>query len=142
MNTVLCYCGAPARYADNAEYYGRSYGNGKCWMCSRFPDCDGYVGTHPDGQPLGFLVDKETRRWRLQVHAQIDPLWQDPEVWINRPQLSKNKAKRTARTQVYGWLRHLMKMSPYDCHVGMFTTEQCIEALEQIALHPYEERTA
>jgi hypothetical protein len=132
MTTVTCYCGSAARYADNSEYYGRSYGNGKCWMCTRFPECDGYVGAHPDGRPLGSLVDKETKRWRILVHAQIDPLWRDANL--------HGGAKRRRRGSVYGWLRRLMDMTAEECHVGNFTTEQCIEALEQITLHPYQER--
>ena len=131
---ILCYCGAPARLADNSEYYGRSYGNGKCWMCTRFPECDGYVGTHPDGRPLGSLVDKETKKWRMQVHAQIDPLWRDMGL--------RGAAKRRRRGSVYGWLRRIMNMSSEECHVGNFTADQCIEALEEIALHPYEVRDA
>lgn len=32
----------------------------------------------------------------------------------------------------------MLNMTSAECHIGNFTAEQCIEALEQIALRPYE----
>jgi ssDNA-binding Zn-finger/Zn-ribbon topoisomerase 1 len=130
----ICYCGSPTHLDTNAKIYnGREYGNGKIWLCDRYPDCRGSVGVHPDNRPLGTIADPETKKWRIAVHDRIDKLWK------NNPK-SKGRHGGRLRGSVYKWLRGLMKMSAKECHIGNFTTEQCIEALEQIALHPYSER--
>lgn len=128
--TPVCYCGSPTVYQDSKAYYhGRSYG--MRWICSRWPECRGSVGAHPDGKPLGTVPSDEDKKWRSLLHAQIDPLWQNQQ-----------RSKKRARGSVYGWLRRIMNLTPDECHIGNFNADMCIEALEQIALHPYEERHA
>jgi hypothetical protein len=127
--TVTCYCGAPARLQSNAVRYGREYGNGMGWFCSRFPDgCDGYTGTHPDGRPLGTLADKETMRLRQRLHAQVDPLWQ----------AGTRRQRKAARRQVYRWLSWILGVTGPDCHIGSMDAAACHRALERIAAHPYD----
>jgi hypothetical protein len=71
---VPCYCGSPAHLRDNSLLYnGKSYGNGKAYICDRFPDCRGSVGVHPNGKPLGTIPDEETKKLRRSVHTIIDP---------------------------------------------------------------------
>lgn len=125
----MCYCGSSAHLDTNAKIYGKEYGNGKVWLCDNWPECDGRVGTHPDSSPLGTIVDRETQKLRRQIHSIIDPLWQQQDI-----------SRKKARGSVYAWLQKLMNMSSKECHVGMFNKEQCIEALEKIALCPYEIR--
>lgn len=129
---VECFCGSPAHLQENSLLYnGRSYGNGKAYICDRFPLCRGSVGVHPNGKPLGTIPDESTKKLRMAVHAKIDPLWR------GRTDISKHKA----RGSVYGWLRHIMDMTPTECHIGNFTAEQCTQALERIEANPYELRT-
>lgn len=128
--SIACYCGSPATLQSNAVKYGREYGNGLAWICSRYPKCDGYVGTHPDGSPLGKLTDNETTQLRRQVHAKIDPLWKD----------RTDRSKKKNRGSVYGWLRRLMDMSSAECHIGNFNAEECRKALRLIEENPYEIR--
>lgn len=127
MTRVGCFCGSPASLVSNSVKYGREYGNGKAWICDRFPKCDGYVGTHPDGSPLGRLADKETIQLRRQLHSTIDPLWQD----------RTDRTVKKNRGSVYGWLRRIMGMTPDECHIGNFTADECRKALKQIELNPY-----
>ena len=124
---VTCFCGSHAVLASNSIVYGREYGNGKAYICSRFPECDGMVGTHPTGKPLGTMIDKETRQLRRAVHAEIDPLWRTQE-----------RSKKRARGSVYGWLRRILDMTAEECHVGNFDADTCKRALEAIKEHPYE----
>lgn len=127
-NPPVCFCGAETVYRDSAViYHGYSYG--MRWICSRFPECNGSVGAHPDGEPLGTVPNAEDKKYRSMLHAQIDPLWQ-----------SQERSKKKARGSVYGWLRRLLNMTADECHIGNFNAEQCIEALELIAQHPYEQR--
>lgn len=74
--------------------------------------CDAYVGTH-DGtrKPLGRLADAELRQAKVRAHAAFDPLWR------NNPDVSRRDA--------YHRLALCMGLAPEDCHIGMFTIEQC-----------------
>jgi hypothetical protein len=127
---VTCYCGSPARLQDNSLIYnGKSYGNGKAYICSRFPECRGSVGVHPNGKPLGTIPDQATKLLRRKLHATIDPLWQN-----------QDRPKKKARGSVYGWLRRILNMSAEECHIGNFDAETCRRALHAIAENPYQEK--
>lgn len=126
---ITCFCGSRGVLASNSILYGREYGIGKAYFCERFPDCDGMVGVHPNGKPLGTMIDGGTRKWRKKVHATIDPLWQ-----------SQERAKKKARGSVYGWLQRITGMSAKDCHVGHFDAETCQRVLKLIEENPYEQR--
>lgn len=121
-----CFCGSPASLQSNSVIYGREYGNGKAYICDRWPVCDGMVGTHPDGKPLGTPIDGKTRQLRRKIHSIIDPLWQNQE----RP-------RRKARGSVYGWLCKITGMTPKECHVGKWDADTCIKVLGLIAKNPY-----
>lgn len=128
MTGPICHCGSATSLKSNALIYnGRTYGNGKVWLCDRFPACRGSVGTHPDGKPLGTIPDEETKKLRMKVHALIDPLWQD----------RKDRSRKRNRGSVYGWLRRITGKSHDDCHVGMFTKEDCLRTIELIKQNPY-----
>jgi hypothetical protein len=124
---LYCYCGARARLESNAVRYGRPYGNGLCWICSRWPVCSGYVGAHPDGRPLGTLADATTMRLRQRLHAQVDPLWQ----------VGTRRQRRAARRSVYRWLGQILDLTGPDCHIAQLDRDACVRALEMIRAHPY-----
>lgn len=127
MNAVICYCGGKAELTSNARIYGREYGNGKIWLCQNFRICRGYVGTHADGRPLGTLVDDETRKLRIRVHAIIDPFWKEA---------NNGRSRKRNRGSVYGWMARIMAHGrPY--HTGDLTKEECVRALTAIAANPY-----
>ena len=125
----VCFCGSTASLRSNSLLYnGREYGNGKAWICDRFPACRGSVGCTPEGRPLGTIPDQETKKLRIQVHAAIDPLWKNGRT--DRP-------KKRNRASVYGWLRRIMEIPAEACHIGMFTKADCLKALAAIAANPY-----
>lgn len=127
---VKCYCGSETSLRSNALIYnGKEYGNGKVWLCNRFPACRGSVGTHPDGRPLGTIPDPETKKLRIQVHALIDPIWK------NHPGHKKKK-----RGSVYGWLKRITG-GEKEIHIGETTKEDCLRLIELIGANPYDERT-
>jgi len=76
-------CGAPMRLRDSR--FGRFYG------CTRYPDCKGTHGAHPDGAPMGVPADKPTKQMRRTVHDLAGRLWDwdDP----------------AAKAEMYSWLR-------------------------------------
>lgn len=40
-------------------------------------DCEGYIGAHPDGSPLGIPGNKKIRVKRQEAHSVFDRLWQE-----------------------------------------------------------------
>lgn len=127
---VICYCGSPAKLQSNSVLYGKEYGNGRAYICTRFPDCRGSVGTHPNGKPLGHIPDEQTKVMRRKLHAIVDPLWQNSGV----------RSRKKARGSVYGYLQRITGLSPKECHIGMMTAEQCLETMKAIRENPYRER--
>lgn len=88
------------------------------WVCS---GCESRVGCHPNThEPLGVLADAATRRARSEVHRALDPHWLK----------ARNKGK--ARVAVYARLAKGLGIADHECHVGMFSTSRCREALEII----------
>ena len=80
------------------------------WSCTRWPDCDGTHGAHPDGKPMGKPADKETKQARIKAHEAFDWIWQD------------NHMKRGV---AYKMLAQRMGLTQDECHIGMFDVGQC-----------------
>lgn len=124
-----CFCGTETEYIDSAAFYhGRSYG--MRWICKRWPECRGSVGSHPDGRPLGTIPDESTKKLRIELHSIVDAIWHG----------KTGKEKRYARGSAYRWLQNLTGLSQEDCHIGMFDEEACRFALKRVAEVPYERR--
>jgi ssDNA-binding Zn-finger/Zn-ribbon topoisomerase 1 len=83
--------------------------------CTRYPDCDGTHGAHPDGSPLGRPADKVTKGARMRAHEAFDQLW-------------KGDSPLMTRAQAYSWLESYFDLEEGEGHIGRFTREQC-EAL-------------
>lgn len=116
-------CGSMVRLVNNAEIYGREYGD---WPYAyKCISCDSYVGLHPDTDlPLGTLADKATREAR-KAYKQAFINVQRREGW--------------GRKQAYAWLAMRMGLPVSECHWGMFSVNQaelagaiCIEHMEEI----------
>lgn len=139
MSAPTCpYCHSTARLVDSATIYnGRSYG--PVWVCGNYPGCDAYVGCYPGtNEPLGRLANRTLRDAKQRAHACFDPLWrQAPRMYpappTNRPR-QRAKAHRhiqkAARTRTYAWLAEQLGVEKEQCHIGMFSVEQCDRAVE------------
>ncbi len=104
---------------------------GKFYGCTRWPDCDGTHGAHPDGKPLGVPADKETREARIRAHAAFDKLWKT------------RRKPHKARGQAYRWLRGKLNLDRHECHIGGFDKAGCarvIEVCEELAAKYRENR--
>ncbi len=113
MNTIQAmkcpYCGSDVVKRDSSLIYGRSYG--VAWVCSRFPECDAYVGCHKGSdRPLGRLANKTLRRRKNEAHAAFDPLW---------------KSGQMSRNEAYHWLAGRLGIPKEECHIGMFDERRC-----------------
>lgn len=112
---ICPYCGSSVILTSNAEIYGREYGNGKCYKCTK---CDSYVGVHTGSIiPLGTLANSELRKWRNKVHIEFDKLW-------------KGSTKRMSRGMAYRWLSDKMNLKQDETHIALFNVEQCKKCIK------------
>jgi ssDNA-binding Zn-finger/Zn-ribbon topoisomerase 1 len=108
--TVLCgECQAPMAL--------RTSRFGKFWGCTRFPDCKGTHGAHPDGRPLGLPANAETKEARMRAHRAFDGLWMN-QGWTRR--------------QGYQWLQNALGLKPDEAHIANFTVEQCERLIKEV----------
>lgn len=114
--TPLCpYCGVFSKkvtgeviYPHRPDLHHKTF-----YQCQ---PCDAYVGTHPGtDKPLGGLADATLRHYKSKVHQAFDPLWRTGVF---------------TRKEAYARLAFLMGLPVEDCHIGMFTVEDCHKALE------------
>ena len=42
------------------------------WACTRYPECKGAHGAHPNGKPLGTPANEETKQLRQIAHTYLD----------------------------------------------------------------------
>lgn len=104
-------CNAKAVIKNGIELYNRDdLKNQKFYFCSNNHE-PLWVGIsyHPKAVQ-GTLADALTRKWRMIAHSKFDPIW---------------KNKLLTRTQSYAMLGELMNLSSTDCHISLFTVEQC-----------------
>jgi hypothetical protein len=124
------YCGGAAVFHQTSNHlYGRDYG--PVWHCA---PCGAWVGCHPGGKPLGRLANKALRDAKVAAHAAFDPLWQAKQ---RRDSCSKAKARGAG----YKWLADQLGIDRKDCHIGMFTVEQCSKVVEVCAAFRTKVRT-
>ena len=112
---VCNLCGGEVVYISNAWVYGKEYGSGRCYFCTK---CGAYVGTHKvrPMQAMGILADKEMRDMKMKCHDLFDAKW-------------KGKSKQHhARDLAYTRLAKKMGIPKEECHFGYFDIEQLNKA--------------
>lgn len=116
MNISSCpYCNSKVTLESSVKVYGKDYG--LIYLCTQFPKCDSYVGTHKGTtKPLGRLADKQLRRYKNMAHSIFDHLWKTN--------------KKFTRSQAYHWLSEQLQISGKDCHIGMFDIDMCKKVIE------------
>jgi len=117
--TSCPHCAGQVLFANNAEVYGRAYGDWPwVYLCQNL-ECRAHVGTHPETNiPLGTLATAATRAARRKAKDQFNTLWQGGEM---------------TRTQAYSWLAARMNIPTAACHFGWFNEAQCELALHVLA---------
>lgn len=111
-------CGGDVIYTSNSRIYGREYGSGKCYYCTK---CHAYVGTHkPEPRKaLGLLANPEMRKWKKQCHALFDPMWSTA---------STSKKRHQQRNLAYKNLAKRLDIPVSECHFGYFDLEMLKKA--------------
>ena len=96
-------CGGRVVYIENSCIYGKSYGSGYCYFCTK---CHAHVGTHKNRprKAMGILADKPMRAWKMRCHKLFDSMW--------------NNSKE--RDFLYNKLAKALDIPIDDCHFGYF----------------------
>ena len=97
------------RHREHHYLYYKCAHAGLPWFCR------GVHSAHPDGSPMGTPADAETRAARRELHLSFDTLWQ---------------SSRLTRDEAYAWLAQATGKTKDQCHIGMFTKEECELAQE------------
>jgi len=111
------------------------------WLCR---PCNSYCGCHPGTKkPLGSPASIETRLARELLHKhRLDPLWKNAVSDLGyEPEDQKARAiiRNVARHRVYSYLAEKLGITRDECHVGMFTIEQCRDAWRILSETDYAE---
>ena len=114
LNGSICpYCNGSTEYVDSSEVYGKSYG--MVYYCA---PCRAWVGVHKGTDiALGRLANGELRKLKIEVHNNLDILW-------------KPEQRTMTRKQAYRWLADKMGLPIEETHIGMFSEDQCKEAIK------------
>lgn len=124
ITEIKCdYCGKPAEFVTGQKIYPhrRDLWKLKFWQCE---PCGAYVGCHrvnfPKGVytndiPLGRMANRELRIAKMKAHGEFDKYW---------------KVEKIKRTECYEQLAIKMGINVEDCHIGMFTVEQCNQVVK------------
>jgi DNA-directed RNA polymerase subunit RPC12/RpoP len=117
--TTCNICGGKVIYTNNANIYGKSYGSGKCYLCTK---CGAYVGTHVSRprKAFGILADKHLRDLKIKCHDCFDKLWRN----------KKNAGHK--RSKYYKQLAYLLDIPLEECHFGYFDEKMLNKAFEVI----------
>lgn len=111
INAKICpYCKSFTRVSNEEYVYGRTYKDRDVIICSKYPLCDSYVGTHDDGKPLGRLANKSLRLAKKEAHKYFDKLW---------------KEKHIKRSYAYKLMSLYLGIPPKYTHIGMFKESTC-----------------
>lgn len=108
-------CGGKVIYVSNEEIYGRTYGSGWCYLCTK---CGSYTGTHRPRphDALGLLADRRMRKGKVMCHMLFDAHWQPC------------KKKHKYRNMMYAWLAAQLHIPMEECHFGYFDIDTLLEA--------------
>jgi hypothetical protein len=110
-------CGSPTRLVHNIEIYGRPVGEWEWHILCTDPKCGAHVQTKPGtGIAMRRMDTPRTRQARVMAHRVFDKLWSNPYQ----------------RRKAYAWLAEKMGLTPRQCHIALFTYEQCHEVVRLV----------
>lgn len=116
--THCAYCGHLTDYVDSIEVYQQSYG--MIYICR---NCTAWVNCHTGSdQSFGFVAKRDLRDIRHEAHKVFDPLWQK--------KIELGFKKKFAQSVARKWLAKELEIDVVECHIGMFTSEQCRKVIE------------
>ena len=121
-------CDGAVILTSNRRIYGKEYGSGKCYYCTK---CGAYVGTHRTRpkEAFGILADAEMRNLKRHCHELFDKFWTNEK---------NGKKRQEARRKCYKKLAEMMNINVEDCHFGYFDKSKLLLALRILELGEFE----
>jgi len=107
INPPACYCGAVMVLKTTEKHTYKSGKPRRFWSCTD-PECDGLVGAHPNGRPLGTPESKRVRALRRELHDILGRFW--------------NYENKAERREMYSFLKH----NAPKPHIGQMNEEELI----------------
>lgn len=95
-----------------SRQYDRYFYGCRNWVKTK---CNGSIGCHPDGSPLGIPTSQEGKDWRKKAHASFDTLWKEGEL---------------TRQEAYWWMREHSGVGVG--HIGEMSQVQCKELIDAV----------
>jgi hypothetical protein len=118
QSSIGCpYCGNPAELVNGTVIYPhrRDLYDRKFYHCA---PCKAWVGVHVKTNiPFGRLANAKLRRLKMEVHVMFDALWQSNTM---------------SRGEAYRWLSRELNIPSWECHIGMFSEDQCAAVVQAI----------
>lgn len=114
-------CGGKVELVENSKIYGRKYGSGYMYLCTK---CGASVGTHanePD-KALGILANEEMRFYRKACHNLFDKQWRIDEL--------NGSQKTEKRTIAYKNLAQKLHIDVEECHFAYFDLKMLKQAFQ------------
>lgn len=112
MINICPYCGSHVDLVDSAKIYGKSYG--LIYLCSNYPKCDAYVGTHKGtDKPLGTMANSELRKFRKEAHFYFDQTWRSGKI---------------KRKRAYAILAERLGIA--EAHIAEMNIDQCKKVIK------------
>lgn len=111
------YCGAMAFCRPASVVYGSSnrHNDSYLYICSRWPACNAYVGTHKrNRKPLGSLANSELRHKRILAHRTLADFQQQ---------------RHMKKWEAYIWLQAKLGLNESQTHIGMFSEYMCDQTI-------------
>lgn len=107
----ICECGNKCVFINDYEE-GKRHHSGMIWYCE---ECGSSIGVHRGtDMPLGMPGNRQLRQKRYEAHKEIDRLI----------------GSGLSKDSIYKILSRKMNLKRSVTHMGMFTEEQCEEALK------------
>lgn len=130
---TCAHCSSPATLVSGVDVYPhRPDLSAKWfWRCGMCPDT--YVGCHGiTKRSLGRPANSELRAARTILHNErVDPLWKNAISSVGyQPEDPRAIViiRNTARARVYQFLGYKLGLEKEDCHIAMFTLDECRRA--------------
>jgi hypothetical protein len=112
---IKCHCGACAVLRPASVVHGEKAIEEYLFVCSRYPECDSYVGVHKNSlKPLGTLAGKELRGKRIEAHKAFNQLW---------------KSGMMEKWQAYKWMEAKFGLNSRQAHIAKFSGYMCDELI-------------
>ena len=120
-------CNGKVIYTSNAILYGREYGSGKIYYCTK---CKAYVSTHKPRpkEAMGILANAEMRKLKNECHEIFDLKWKNQ---------STSKKRYQARKNAYRELAKQLGIKEEECHFGYFDKDMLLASKRVLENNPY-----